>query len=1269
MFKRFLNLMLLTALVAGMLAVKPSQPVSAQVQVISPETIINADGTLNAENNLTGPVNLDGWDVVMDPQHGPLFNRQNQPSAQIPFGNWQALGSGSGAVQSRVRTILVNGTDLYVGGLFVDFANIPQADYLVKWDGTNWSPLGSSSSGNGALTSGVEALAMIGSDLYAGGAFAVSSVPTGIYIAKWDGSNWSGLGSNGSGGSSLNSPVQALAVMGTTLYVGGYFSNVNNNGSVLTAADYVAAWDGTNWSALGSNGASDGSVTASPVNDLQVIGTDLFVGGAFTNVNNNGVSLPEADYIAKWDGTNWSALSSNGSGNGSISSTVQALTAIGTDLYVGGGFTNVNNGGTSLGAADYIAKWDGTNWSALGSNGSSNGSLSSSVFSLANDGVNLYVGGTFQNVNNGGTSLPTVDTIAKWDGSNWSGFGSNGAGNGFLPTSNTNVFAIGILAGDVWIAGQFLDPNNAGTVLDAADHLARWDGSSWNAAVEDSNGSIVSVFGASSLRVNAILVDGTDVYVGGDFTNVSNQGVNILAADYIVKWDGTNWSALGSNGVGEGSINSTVETLAMDGNGNLYVGGQFFNVNNNGVSLPEADYIAKWDGTNWHALGSNGSSNGALNNLVYSIATSGNDIYVGGGFTNVNNNGVSLPAADYAAKWDGTNWSALGSNGASDGSLNSNVYSLDADGSNVYVGGNFQNVNNNGVSLPEADYIAQWDGTNWHALGNNGAGNGSLNSLVDVLKVSGTNVYVGGNFQNVSNGLTTLTAADFIAKWDGTNWSALGNNGVSNNGSVNSRVFAIAVDGADVYIGGMFTNVNNGGVSLSAADYAAKWDGTNWSALGTPGQTSGSLNTLVYALAIYNDDLLVGGEFSNVLNQGTTIIKEADYIAAYGMTPNSAPTDIALSTSALAENLPSGTTVGTFSSTDPNLGDTFTYSFCGGADDASFSLTGNALKTAAIFDFETKTSYSICIRTTDNGALTFDKTFVITVNDVNENSAPTDIALSASALAENLPSGTTVGTFSSTDPNLGDTFTYTLVSGTGSDDNAAFSITGNTLKSAQPFNFLNKSSYSIRVRSTDNGGLSFEKVFSIAITDGSAIFADVPSGYWAESFIERLYNAGITGGCSTNPLNYCPTNPVTRAQMAIFLEKGIHGSSFSPVDVIPTFTDTIGHFAEDWIEALKNDGVTSGCGTGIYCPENAVTRDQMAVFLLKAKYGAGYTPPAVGANTGFSDVASDYWAAAWIKQLAAEAITGGCGSGNYCPENAVTRDQMAVFLVKTFGLP
>jgi hypothetical protein len=186
-------------------------------------------------------------------------------------------------------------------------------------------------------------------------------------------------------------------------------------------------------------------------------------------------------------------------------------------------------------------------------------------------------------------------------------------------------------------------------------------------------------------------------------------------------------------------------------------------------------------------------------------------------------------------------------------------------------------------------------------------------------------------------------------------------------------------------------------------------------------------------------------------------------------------------------------------------------------------------------------------------------------------------------------------------------------------------------------------------------------------------FHDVAYGYWAQGFVQRLYDAGITGGCGNNL--YCPESVVTRSQMAVFLERGIHGSAYNPPapGTLTGFADVpISYWSASWIKQLAADGITGGCATTpalIYCPEDPVTRAQMAVFLLRSKYGASYTPPGVSGSTGFSDVPTTYWAAAWIKQLVAEGIATGCGTGTYCPEAAVTRAQMAVFLVRTFGLP
>ncbi len=143
---------------------------------------------------------------------------------------------------------------------------------------------------------------------------------------------------------------------------------------------------------------------------------------------------------------------------------------------------------------------------------------------------------------------------------------------------------------------------------------------------------------------------------------------------------------------------------------------------------------------------------------------------------------------------------------------------------------------------------------------------------------------------------------------------------------------------------------------------------------------------------------------------------------------------------------------------------------------------------------------------------------------------------------------------------------------------------------------------------------------------------------------------------------------MTRAQMAVFLERGMRGSGFSPPAATGnTFLDVgANDFAAAFIEQFFLDGITSGCGGNNYCPTDAVTRAQMAVFLLRAEHGAGFTPPP--ATGVFTDVPLGSFAVAWIEQLAAEGITSGCGGGNYCQNNPVTRAQMAVFLVRTFGL-
>jgi hypothetical protein len=183
-----------------------------------------------------------------------------------------------------------------------------------------------------------------------------------------------------------------------------------------------------------------------------------------------------------------------------------------------------------------------------------------------------------------------------------------------------------------------------------------------------------------------------------------------------------------------------------------------------------------------------------------------------------------------------------------------------------------------------------------------------------------------------------------------------------------------------------------------------------------------------------------------------------------------------------------------------------------------------------------------------------------------------------------------------------------------------------------------------------------------------ADFNDTPGSQQFYSFITTLVANQITVGCGSG--NYCPDANVTRQQMAVFLLKGKHGLCYVPPACTPGFFDDVAcpSTYAAWIEALANEGITGGCGGNNYCPTNPVRRDQMAVFLLKAKHGSTYTPPACAPPGVFPDVICPGTFTDWIEELYHENIAAGCGSGNYCPTNPNNRGQMAVFITKTFNL-
>ncbi len=234
---------------------------------------------------------------------------------------------------------------------------------------------------------------------------------------------------------------------------------------------------------------------------------------------------------------------------------------------------------------------------------------------------------------------------------------------------------------------------------------------------------------------------------------------------------------------------------------------------------------------------------------------------------------------------------------------------------------------------------------------------------------------------------------------------------------------------------------------------------------------------------------------------------------------------------------------------------------------------------------------------------------------------------------------------------------------TGTLSNDCFTATGNCFE----FELTGTRAAGLHWDTTYDEALS-ESVSTTRTLHVGGSFTDVPGTNIFYKFIETLLHTGVTGGCGGT--QYCPANPVTRAQMAVFLLKSKFGAAHLPPPATGTvFSDVpaSNQFAP-WIEELAALGITGGCAPGMYCPNASVNRQQMAVFLLKTLEGSAFTPPAA---TGiFQDVPLGNQFVAWVEELYNREITGGCSVTPllYCPTNAVNRGQMSAFLTKTFLL-
>lgn len=701
---------------------------SAQLQPIA--SILAEDGSLIPSNN--GSFDPAGYQLVTGKNGEPRFVSTDTLASCDAWNTQFSINGTDGTIRAVVADGLGN---VYIGGNFSLVGGV-RANRVAKWNGTEWSALGSGLSGGNVL-----AIAVSGNDVYVGGGFSSAGGIPASKVAKWNGTEWSALGVGISSNQGLGW-VETLAVLGGNLYAGGSFYAGTGD------PDRIARWDGTSWSSVGSGMNDD-------VLALLAHNGEIYAGGRFTTAG--GV---DASRIARWNGSEWSAIGSGVSGR------VQAIAASGSNIYVGGAF------GTATG--NNVARWNGSTWESLGTGIGDAPIGYTPVISLAVDGSNVYVGGSFLSAggNNG------IQRIARWNGTSWSSLGS-GVGD-----VTAQVFGLATRNGELVVGGNF---QTAGT--SNAGNFATWNGSSWSA------GSGTALTGP----VRAIAVSGTDVYIGGTFTAAGSTPAN-----RIVKWDGTTWTALGNGFPGTSAAVNAIKVIG----GKVYAGGQFST-----AGTVSASNIAVWNGQNWASLGS------GVNQSVWVIAARGEDLFVGGSFTIAGGN-----AAQRIAKWNGSSWSGLNSN-----PIPSTVVSIDFAGDDMYVGSTSTTADN-------PNYLLKYDGTTWTGIFHGAGGHG-----VTSIAIAGTEVYASGGFQSIGG-----VSVQRVAKWNGTAWSALGS-GLPGN----SSLVHLAMSGDYLIAVGDFTTAGG-----NPANRAARWTGSQWIPLGN------GLNGNTSEVIVAGGSIYAGGEFS-----------------------------------------------------------------------------------------------------------------------------------------------------------------------------------------------------------------------------------------------------------------------------------------------------------------------------------------------------------------------------------------------------------------------
>ena len=345
------------------------------------------------------------------------------------------------------------------------------------------------------------------------------------------------------------------------------------------------------WSALPNHGLNGGVLS------LAVIGSDLYAGGAFTQTSDGTVT--NLNHIARYHAGVWLPLAHAG-----LNGIVYSLAVIGSDLYVGGSFTQ--SADATLTNLKTVASYNTVTgvWSALAHNG-----LNNVVRALAVMGNDLVAGGDFSQAADG--AVTNLNLIARYSAGAWLPFANTGLSNPGGSSGTAGVYAIAVTGSNLYVGGTF--NQTADGTLKNLNNIALFAGGGWAALTHA---------GLNETYVLALAMSGSDLYIGGIFTQTSDgvvTGLNNIARYHTLT---STWSGLAHTG-----LNQFVYALSVNGS-SLYVGGNFIRTADNGVT--NLNTIASYDTATdtWSAL----ANNGLDGTYVFAFAEMGNRLYTGGFF-------------------------------------------------------------------------------------------------------------------------------------------------------------------------------------------------------------------------------------------------------------------------------------------------------------------------------------------------------------------------------------------------------------------------------------------------------------------------------------------------------------------------------------------------------------------------------------------------------------------------------------------------------------